>query len=177
MVRKAALIAMLAVAGCQKSQADNASAMDLITLRSDLEMAKRRISAMEEHEQAQRELEEAILKRGEPGFSFVRSNVGGITVELLDISDAGGTARVKLRVGNASMATLAKSTVFGGWGALDKDGNPTGENHSLSAEITKPINAGSWNEVSFPINGAKAADVGYVRVYSINASTIILTKG
>lgn len=173
MVWKAAVICLsVCVAGCGQKPADD-TAFEVIQLRSQLQMTTGRLESLEKRVDLYAQLNEGkVLKRGDSGFAIVKSDVGGMTAEWKGISDLGGVASVKIRLGNTSASNLNEIVVYGGWGALDKEGNPTGEEHFLNPTIRTSMPAGSWVDVQIPINGAKAADVGYVKISSISVNSL-----
>lgn len=174
MRRAAAVMGLFAIlSGCQKPSVINNNAIEIEKLKSKMVIAQTEINILRKRlNELSRPDETTLLKRGDSGWSVIKSDIGGMTAEIKNISDSGGSAQIKMRIGNASSATILKTQIFALWGGVDKDGEPAGESHSITPTIEKTIDPGSWEDVTFPINGAKAADVGYIRVFSASASSI-----
>jgi len=177
MVRAATLVCLcFALGGCNKAQPYD-DGMEILRLTGDLNLAKSRIDSLENQLAEERRSNDVILKRGDEGYAFAKSDIGGLTVQLKGVSDVNGVAQIRLQIGNTSSATITTTQIYASWGQVDKDGNPqeATKSHSVSPIIKQAIAPGTWQTVSFPINGAKASDVGYIRVYSINANSLTLT--
>lgn len=176
MVRKTAVILLgMSLLGCKKAEPYDAT-LDLLRMQGDLNLAKSRIDSLEKENADDRQSDDVVLKRGDVGYALAKSDIGGITVQLKGVSDVGGAAQVTLQLGNTTTATITKTQIYAVWGPVNKDGDPDtkADSHSISPLITRPLRSGTWTTVSFPVDGAKAADIGYLRIFSINANSITL---
>lgn len=175
MVRAATLIGLVLLTSCKKPEPyDNT--LDVLRMQGEVNFLKSRVESLERDAAENRRLSNTVLKRGDEGYALAQSDIGGITVQLKKISDEGGSARVTLQIGNATSATITTTQIYAAWGPADKDGNPDSsvKAHTLSPVIKQPLRPGTWSTVSFPVNGAKAADIGYIRIFSIGANSITL---
>lgn len=175
MVRAAALIGLVFLAGCNKAEPYDGS-FDTLKLQSEVNFLKSRVESLERDASEELRLSATILKRGDGGYSVAKSDIGGIPVQLKGISDEGGAARVRLQLGNVTNATITTTQIYAVWGPVDKDGNPDNnvKSHTISPVIKQSLRPGAWSTVSFPVDGAKAADIGYIRIFSIGANSMTL---
>lgn len=177
MVRKVVMVFAMLLAGCGvrdgRNERELASLRDSQTnLVSQVNRLEAKISDLEVNADSTR-----ILKRSDDGYSVIRTEFGAITLQIKSIAAEGAGSRVRLEIGNPTNATITKMMIFGHWGAVDKDGEPEGGAYSLKKPtITTRIPGGSWSEASFLIDGAKPADLGYLRITSALIASISLNK-
>lgn len=138
-----------------------------------LDIAETKITALE---QAVARLEPSMpppFKLSDGGFSFIETATGGGAMQWVGSEDNGNGASLKIRLGNPSTATWNQYSIIGTYGKLGEDGEPTSDPAKvLSVDLDQPIPAGSWRTVSVQLDGARAQDVGYLRVRGLIISNI-----
>jgi len=177
MFRKAALVLAVLLAGCDSR--DDRSERELASLRDSQSNLLRQINNLEgKISELEAESDSArILKRSDSGYSVVKTDFGAITIQMKSVTADGAGSRVRLQIGNPTTATITKLMLFGHWGAVNKDGEPDGETHSLmQPTITRHLPAGTWSDASFLIEGAKPSDLGYLRITSALIPSISLNQ-
>lgn len=112
------------------------------------------------------------------GFGFVDTDLGALAFTLQDITPSGPGSKVTMNVGNPTGATITSLKVKGGWGSLDKDGNPKSDEdeHEWEATIRTPLPPGTWQDISFVIDGGKPSDIGWFSVGDASVGSITLTR-
>lgn len=119
----------------------------------------------------------AYLTPGSSGYSVIESDLGRLTVQLVNVQAYANGTRVTLRFGNLTSATIdgAKATLE--WGGVDENGNPKND-EARSREVTfdESLRAGAWTEVRVVLDGVPSQEFGFVRVRDIAHRGIRLFK-
>jgi hypothetical protein len=119
----------------------------------------------------------AYLTPGSDGYSVVRTDLGPVTVSLIDVQPYANGSRVTLKIGNTTSATIngAKATLE--WGNVDAKGLPNNENaKSRDVSFTESLTRGSWTTVRVVLDRVPPAALGFVRVKNILHTGISLLR-
>jgi hypothetical protein len=162
-----ALAATVLLAGC--NQPAPVPTQDSLT-EAQIKALTERVETLERNAET-----DPTLKRSDTGYTIIDTDIGKLTFELKGITAEGSGSKVRLRIGNPTTATITEMTLYGHWGSLTKDGEKTSDAHSLGQpKITAKILPAGWSEVTFLIEGAKPADIGYLYITSALIGSINL---
>lgn len=107
----------------------------------------------------------AYLTPGAEGYSVIQSDLGHLTVQLVNVETYASGTRVTLSFGNLTSATIdgAKATLE--WGRVDEKGSPKND-EARSREVTfdESLRAGAWTRVQVVLDGVPPQEFGFVRV-------------
>lgn len=168
---------VIALGGCQSTPAQNgmAVAQDAYTktlaLQDQVEALRKRVADIEKDAEGDSD----YLTLGEDGFSVVKTELGGFTVEWINASPDGSGTKIGLRVGNVTAAKVTSLTAIGIWRRKDPDGNIK-KSGTFSVRRKKiSCAAGTWCEFSFHINDVKPEEISEISVGYLNADSLTLT--
>lgn len=119
----------------------------------------------------------AYLTPGAEGYSTIQSDLGRVTVSLVNVQPYANGTRVTLRFGNLMSARIdgAKATIE--WGSVDEKGAPKNES-ARTREIKFPesLRAGAWTNVQVVLEGVPPSEFGFVRVKDMTHAGISLAR-
>lgn len=119
----------------------------------------------------------AYLTPGDEGYSVVRSDMGSMTIALVDIKPYANGSKVTLKLGNPTSATINGLNAKLEWGAVDDKGMPANESaKSRSVKFNETLNAGAWTNAAVVLDGVLPTDLGFVRVSELGHSGIRLGR-
>jgi hypothetical protein len=156
----AIIIALFSIGACQKSSNDVSGTLANLRL-DDLE---RKVSQLERRADEDRRANNvAQLTPTDKGYSFLPTNAGPITVEVIEVAPYANGTRVKLRLGNLTNASISKMTAHLRWGA-SKDGEtfsgqPREELRHSFNEILPP---GSFHTEVLDLAGVPSSQLGLI---------------
>ena len=119
----------------------------------------------------------AYLTPGAGGYSVIESDLGHLTVQLMNVQPYANGTRVTLRFGNLTSATIdgAKATIE--WGRVDGKGSPKNdEARTRDVIFDESLRAGAWTEVGVVLDGVPSQELGFVRVRNIAHRGIRLVR-
>lgn len=119
----------------------------------------------------------AYLTPGGEGYSTVQSDLGPLTVALDNIQPYANGARVTLRFGNLTSASIngLKATVQ--WGSVDEKGVPKSDGaRSRDVTLSRSLNPGSWTTSAVVLDGVPPAELGFVRLRDVTHTGIALNR-
>jgi len=119
----------------------------------------------------------AELRVGSEDYQLVRSDLGVLTVALVDVQPYANGSRVVLKFGNPLASTINGLKVNLGWGANGENARPDDES-ALSKDITfsQSIQSGAWTSVPVVLEGVPPASLDYIRVTHVTHTGIALRR-
>ncbi len=119
----------------------------------------------------------AYLTPGSEGYSIIETDLGRVTLMLVNVEPYANGTRVTLRFGNLMSATIngAKATLE--WGSVDEKGSPKNESaRSREIKFVESLRAGAWTNVQVVLEGVPPSAFGFVRVKEMTHTGIILAR-
>lgn len=110
----------------------------------------------------------AYLTPGSDGYSLVKSDLGVLTVSIVNIVPYANGSKITLKFGNLSAATIDGLKATLEWGSVDKNGMPDNKNaKSREVSFNDPLIAGSWKNSNVVLEGVQPQALGFVRLKDI----------
>jgi Protein of unknown function (DUF3251) len=116
----------------------------------------------------------AYMKPTVQEFQSVRTSIGYLTVNIVNVADYANGSQVILQIGNPTAAVLSGPKATIEWGRVDANGVPTGQVYSRDQEFTEATPAGSWKRYTVNLEGVPSKELGYVRVKNVDTKSISL---
>jgi len=119
----------------------------------------------------------AYLTPGSDGYAAVQTDLGVLTVSLVDVKPYANGTKVTLQIGNTLFAIIdgLKATID--WGKVDESGSPINDQaKSKEVRFSESLRAGAWTRVSVVLDGVSANELGFIRVKDINHTGIRLSS-
>jgi TolA-binding protein len=119
----------------------------------------------------------AYLTPGSDGYSAIQSDIGRLTVSLDNIQPYANGARVTLRFGNLTSATINGAKAEVEWGSVDDKGSPINEAaKTREVSFTQSLKAGAWTTVQVVLEGVPPTELGFVRIRELTHTGISLLR-
>jgi hypothetical protein len=154
---------------------------EIVTLKSELSTLKYDFQNHQEKQSLDdliRSLGEvAYLTPGSSGYSIVKTNIGALTVSLIDVSPYANGSRIALQFGNVTGASIRGVSTTLEWGNVDSTGAPDNNTAKKKTEsFAETFNPGSWTTVHVVLEGIPTSQLGFVRVKNLTHTSISLRK-
>ena len=174
-------VACLLIAGCADEQQVSALQKKTDQLQAEVKQLKESVEELKREQSMDKFMRDigsiAYLTPGAEGYSVIQSDLGYLTVQLVNVLAYANGTRVTLRFGNLTSATIngAKATLE--WGRVDEKGSPKND-EARSREVTfdESLRAGAWTEVRVVLEGVPPQEFGFVRVRDMAHRGIRLFK-
>lgn len=119
----------------------------------------------------------AYLTPGSEGYSVIQTDLGRVTVMLVNVQPYANGSRVTLRFGNLLSAAINGAKAKLEWGSVDEKGSPRNEvAKSRDVSFTESLRAGAWTNVQVVLEGIPATELGFVRVRDLTHTGISLAR-
>jgi len=118
----------------------------------------------------------AFLKPTGQEFHPLRTSIGYITVNIVNVSDYANGSQVVLQFGNPTAAVLNTPKATIEWGRLDANGLATGQTYSKQQDFLEATPAGSWKRYTVNLEGVPSKELGYVRLKDVESKSISLRQ-
>lgn len=118
----------------------------------------------------------AYLTPGSEGYSVIETDLGRITVQLIDVQPYANGSRVGLRFGNITDATIMGLSGTVEWGSVDKNGSPQNDQEQSREMKFGELRAGGWTSSQLVLEGVPPAQLGFVRIRDITHTGIRLQR-
>lgn len=119
----------------------------------------------------------AFLKPGDEGYSVVQSDIGVLTVALVDIKPYANGSKVTLNFGNTTAATINGLNAKIDWGSVGEDGTPMNEKaKSREVKFNETLRSGAWTQANVVLEGIPPTELGFIRLREVGHSGIKLSK-
>ena len=166
---------------CTDAKQVNALEKRADDLESQIKTLKTSVDALERDNSFNKLLRDvdsiAYLTPGSDGYSIIETDLGRVTVNLVDVQQYANGTRVTLRFGNLMSATIngAKATLE--WGAVDEKGSPKNDAaRSREVKFTESLRAGAWTNVPVVLEGVPPTEFGFVRVKQMTHTGVSLIR-
>lgn len=119
----------------------------------------------------------AELRVGSEDYQLVRSDLGVLTVALVDVQPYANGSRVVLKFGNPLASTINGLKVNLGWGPNGENARPDDESaRSKDITFSQSIQSGAWTSVPVVLEGVPPASLDYIRVSHVTHTGIALRR-
>lgn len=110
----------------------------------------------------------AYMTPGADGYSLIKTDLGPLTVMLVNIQPYASGSKVTLRFGNLTSATIDGLKGKVEWGSVDKKGVPkNSEAKSRDIALNEALLSGSWTNATIVLEGVPPAELGFVRLRGV----------
>lgn len=179
------LVVLVVLASLSSSCADPKQVSALDKRASELEADVQTLKASVKQLEQQKSFDElfkdlnavAYLTPGTEGYSVIETDLGRVTVMLVNVQPYANGSRVTLRFGNLLNATINGAKAKLEWGSVDSKGSPQNESaRSRDVSFTESLRAGGWTNVPVVLEGVPATELGFVRVRDLSHTGISLAR-
>lgn len=119
----------------------------------------------------------AYLTPGSEGYSVIQTDLGRVTVMLVNVQPYANGSRVTLRFGNLLSAAINGAKAKLEWGSVNEKGSPKNEvAKSRDVSFSESLRAGAWTNVQVVLEGIPATELGFVRVRDLTHTGITLSR-
>lgn len=126
-------------------------------------------SKIEDHELLRNLRELAYLTPNSAKYSIIDTDIGKLTVSLLNIQPYANGSKVTLRIGNLTTAHILGLKVNIDWGTVDSQGNPNNSDaRSREVSLGEIAFSGSWMNTDVVLEGIPPASLGFVRLHDVS---------
>ncbi|MBI1748057.1 MAG: DUF3251 domain-containing protein [Acidobacteria bacterium] len=167
--------------GCADPKAVAALEKRATDLEAQVTTLKSSVEALERDKSFDKFLKDidsiAYLTPGSDGYSTIQTDLGRVTVMLVNVQPYANGTRVTLCFGNLLSAAIngAKATLE--WGAVDEKGTPKNDSaRSREVKFAESLRAGAWTNVQVVLEGVPPTDLGFVRVKDMTHTGISLIR-
>lgn len=174
-----ALGCLVALTGCGQSTNDqsakvNALEVQVTALQTELADLKQKV---ELQQMVSGWDKVAYLTPGAEGYSLVKSDLGNLTVSIVNVRPYANGSKITLQFGNLTSATIDGLKTKLEWGPVDKDGMPS-NTAAKSREVVfnEPLISGSWTSSDVVLEGIPPTDLGFVRLRDVGHRGVKLRR-
>ncbi len=165
---------LLAVTGCDQSSKVTALETKMTALESELTNLKEKIELQQMLSGWDKV---AYLTPGAEGYSLVKSDLGNLTVSIVNVRPYANGSKITLQFGNLTSATIDGLKTKLEWGPVDKDGMPkNAESKSRDVVFNEPLISGSWTNSDVVLEGIPPTDLGFVRLRDVGHRGVKLRR-
>jgi predicted oxidoreductase len=137
----------------------------IITLETELNDVKQKI---EFQQMLNGWDKEAYLTPGSEGYSLIKSDLGNLTVSIVNVLPYANGSKITLQFGNLTSATIDGLKTKLEWGPVDKDGLPMNEKtKSRDVVFNESLISGSWTNSDVVLEGIPPTDLGFVKLQNV----------
>jgi uncharacterized protein DUF3251 len=119
----------------------------------------------------------AYLTPGGEGYTVIQTDLGRVTVKLVNVQPYANGSRVTIQFVNLMSATINGAKAQLEWGSVDNKGSPKNESaKSREVKFGEDLRAGAWTNVQVVLEGVPPTDLGFVRVRDFTHAGITLLR-
>lgn len=160
--------------GCDQSSRVTALEAKVTTLETELTNLKQKI---EFQEMVNGWDKVAYLTPGAEGYSLIKSDLGNLTVSIVNVRPYANGSKITLQFGNLTAATIDGLKTKLEWGPVDKEGTPkNAEAKSRDVVFNEPLISGSWTNSDVVLEGIPPTDLGFVRLRDVGHRGVKLRR-
>lgn len=164
----------LALTGCDQSSKVTALEVKVAALETELTNLKQKI---ELQEMVSGWDKVAYLTPGAEGYSLIKSDLGNLTVSIVNVRPYANGSKITLQFGNLTSATIDGLKTKLEWGPVDKEGMPKNtEAKSRDVVFNEPLISGSWTNSDVVLEGIPPTDLGFVRLRDVGHRGVKLRR-
>lgn len=119
----------------------------------------------------------AYLQPGDSGYSLVHSDLGVLTVQIVNVEPYASGSKIVLRFGNPLATNINGLNVELDWGSVDSKGlaeNDTAKSKEFT--FSQSLNSGAWTSIPVILDGVPPDKLGFVRVRDVHHTGIGLRR-
>lgn len=119
----------------------------------------------------------AYLQPGDSGYSLVHSDLGVLTVQIVNVESYANGSRVVLRFGNPLSTNINGLKVKLDWGHVTDKGladNDTAKSKEFT--FSQSLRSGAWTSIPVVLDGVPPDQLGFVRVSDVHHTGIGLAR-
>lgn len=168
------LLSVLLLAGCDQSSKVSTLENKVASLEKEINDLKQKVELNQMLSGFDRI---AYLTPGSDGYSVVKSDLGVLTVSIVNIVPYANGSKITLQFGNLSAATIdgLKGTLE--WGSVDKNGIADDDNtKSREVSFNDPLISGSWTNSNVVLEGVQPQALGFVRLKDLSHRGVRLRR-
>ena len=164
------LCTLLILNGCDQNPSEiNTKITDLetkiITLETELSDLKQKIVLQQMLNGLDKE---AYLTLGSEGYSLIKTDLGNLTVSIVNVLPYANGSKITLQFGNLTSATIDGLKTKLEWGPVDKEGMPMNEKtKSRDVVFNESLISGSWTNSDVVLEGIPPTDLGFVKLQNV----------
>jgi hypothetical protein len=113
------------------------------------------------------------LHLDDQGYAMLGTPYGSLSFQLLDLQPAGSGTKARIRIGNATAATLSDVTAEIGW--MGKAPSSAGV-PKPDSRLARQIDAGTWTTVDVILSDVQPSDVRTVYISDVTARSMSLAR-
>lgn len=169
-----AVFLALLLSGCDQSSKVSSLERKLESLEKEISELKQMI----EFEQIVSGLDKmAYLTPGSEGYSLVKSDLGVLTVSIVNIVPYANGSKVTLQFGNLSAATIDGLKAKLEWGGVDKNGRPNNESSkSRDVSFKESLTSGGWTSSNIVLEGIPPHELGFIKLREVGHRGVKLRR-
>lgn len=119
----------------------------------------------------------AYLQPGDSGYSLVHSDLGVLTVQIVNVEPYASGSKVVLRFGNPLATNINGLKVKLDWGSVNSKGiaeNDTAKSKEFT--FSQSLSSGAWTSIPVVLDGVPPDKLGFVRVSNVRHTGIGLAR-
>jgi hypothetical protein len=179
--RHLSIVFLLTLVGCTNQEATDAKVTAIEKKLTDiLEAQEKRISELETKLLIQSfEIDankSVILKPSSTGYSVIKSDLGFLTVQIVDASQFANSTRVKLKFGNPLGTSINGLKGTYEWGTVNDKGYIKDVLGTTEISLNETIFAGSWTNATITLEGLDVKTLGYLKLSNLSHTGIMLNR-
>jgi outer membrane murein-binding lipoprotein Lpp len=160
--------------GCDQRSKVTALEVKVTTLETELTNLKQKIEMQEMVSDWDKV---AYLTPGAEGYSLIKSDLGNLTVSIVNVRPYANGSKITLQFGNLTAATIDGLKTKLEWGPVDKEGRPkNAEAKSRDVIFNEPLISGSWTNSDVVLEGIPPIDLGFVRLRDVGHRGVKLRR-
>lgn len=120
---------------------------------------------------------EAFLTPGSEGYSLIKSDLGNLTVSIVNVLPYANGSKITLQFGNLTSATIDGLKTKLEWGPVDKDGMPKNAATKFRDVVfNESLASGSWTNSDVVLEGIPPTDLGFVKLQNVTHRGVRLRR-
>lgn len=175
------MCALLTLNACEQNAQNPEAIVKLTELETKITTLESELSNIKEKLEFQQVVngldKEAYLTPGSEGYSLIKTDLGNLTVSLVNVLPYANGSKITLQFGNLTSATIDGLKIKLEWGPVDKEGLPINEKtKSRDVVFNESLISGNWTNSDVVLEGIPPTDLGFVKLQNVTHRGVRLRR-